>query len=77
MNEKGGKKTQTNDPSKEFKPGFGLEVTAYHPLQPHGLKVQLGNAFLSVKADPVSPESKSKSQKRVSSLYVHTLSCFY
>lgn len=57
MKEKGGKKTQTNDPSKEFKPGFGLEVTAYHPQQPRGLKFQLGNAFLSVKADPVSPRA--------------------
>lgn len=77
MNEKGREKQPKPTTPQEFKPGFGLEVTAYHPQQPRGLKFQLGNAFLSVKADPVSPESKSKSQKRVSSLYVHTLSCFY
>lgn len=49
------------DPQKSSGPLFSIQVTTHHPYQPWGLKVEPGSEFLLVKADPVSPERKSKS----------------
>ena len=38
----------------------GIHITTHHPHQPQGLKFHLGNTFLLLKADLVSPEIKPK-----------------
>ena len=38
----------------------GIHITTHHPHQPQALKFHLGNTFLLLKADLVSPEIKPK-----------------